>query len=451
MRRKVASRSPKGASDRSVSDYLRKARAASLARSIQSTSTEEYHMRINVVTLLVLAIGASVGFPAARAQRWNAQPSAVPFTHKVLSYHPNNLTMTPEVTDLVRSQAAAAQTIPLWSYSVVAQDGQTYSGSMVGRSPFAHGHRTTTIPTYLVPVVLTFQDSGDVFDPTIFDGCAAANQSVIQLIRNSPLIIPQEFTMNGVTIGVGQYLDAFQRANFWSEVSGTPYHTTFSTDPTVLPPVNVTVPIQYGTTVSAWDFHGCMDVALMDMDWWDNEVQTVVIPALAAEGVGPANFPQFIFDSVGLYMNHDPSKCCALGYHGTYMNGGVFQTYSANEYDNSGAFGHDTSTMSHEIAEWMDDPDGQNPVPAWGAEGQVVTGQCQNNLEVGDPLSPGYPTTTNPFSITNSSTGVSYTLQELAFYSWFFSATPSLGAGGKYSNNGTFGGYAKPCPQGGTN
>ena len=107
--------------------------------------------------------------------------------------------------------------------------------------------------------------------------------------------------------------------------------------------------------------------------------------------------------------------------------------------------------MSHEIAEWMDDPAVNNATPAWGAEGQVTAGHCQSNLEVGDPLSNNYPTPTAPLYVTNNSTGVQYELQELAFYSWFLDSSPSLGAGGKYSDNGTFKGYAKLCPSGGTN
>lgn len=408
-------------------------------------------MKARIVTVLAVAMAASVSSPLSRAQQRNAKPTTTPFKHKVFYYHPRKEPMTPESLDLVRSQAAAAQTIPLWTYSTVAQDGKTYTGSMVGRSPFAHGHRITTIPTYLVPVILTFQDSGDVFDPTTYDGCAPANESVIQLIQNSPLIGEPNFTINGVNVGVGQYLDEFQRANFWTKVAGTPYHTTFSTTPTVLAPVHVTVPIADGVTVSAFNFGGCMDTGTMDIDWWDSEVQTVIMPALAAEGVGPANFPQFIFDSVAEYIGGNPSNCCALGYHTSFSNGGVFQTYSVNEYDNSGAFGGDTSTMSHEIAEWMDDPTTSNAVPAWGAEGQVTAGNCQANLEVGDPLSPNFGTPTNPFQFINTSTGVSYTLQELAFYSWFLGSKPSLGAGGKFSDNGTFSGYAKACPPGGTN
>jgi hypothetical protein len=408
-------------------------------------------VKAKIPTVLVLAMAASISSPLSHAQQRNARPTTTQFTHKVFYYHPRKEPMTAEAMDLIKSQAASSQTIPLWTYSTVAQDRKTYTGTVVGRSPFARGHRSTTIPTFLVPVILTFQDSGDVFDPTTYDGCAPASESVIQLIQNSPLIGTPNFTINGVNVGVGQYLDEFQRANFWSLVGGTPYHTTFSTNPPVLAPVHVTVPTADGVTLSALTFGGCMDTGEMDINWWDNEVQTVIMPALAADGVGPVNFPQFIFDSVAEYTGGNPSNCCALGYHNSFSNGGVFQTYSVNEYDNSGAFGGDTSVMSHEIAEWMDDPSTSNQVPAWGAEGQVAPGTCQANLEVGDPLSPGFGTPTNPFSLTNTSTGVTYALQELAFYSWFLGSNPSLGAGGKYSDNGTFSGFAKACPPGGTN
>ena len=89
-----------------------------------------------------LAIAAVIILPLSHAQQNNAQPSTKPFPHKVLYFHPPKPTMTPEAHALVKSQAAAAQTIPLWDYSTVAQDGGTYTGMMVGRSPFAHGHRT---------------------------------------------------------------------------------------------------------------------------------------------------------------------------------------------------------------------------------------------------------------------------------------------------------------------
>jgi hypothetical protein len=49
--------------------------------------------------------------------------------------------------------------------------------------------------------------------------------------------------------------------------------------------------------------------------------------------------------------------------------------------------------------------------------------------------------------------GKEYQMQELAFFSWYFNeaGAPSVGAGGKFSSNGTFQGPAKACPPGGTN
>jgi hypothetical protein len=408
-------------------------------------------VRFIVLATTTLALAAVIAPPLSQAQERNAEPTGTPVKLKQFYVVPSKPPMTEEERATLRDQAAASQTIALWSYSTVAHDANTYTGMMVGRSPFAHGHRVTTIPTFLIPVIFTFQDSGDVFNPTVYDGCAPAKESVITLIKNSPLIGTPNFTLNGINVGAAQYVDAFQRANFWAKVGGTPYHTTFSTNPTVLAAVSVTVPAAHGVTVAKAGFNGCRDIGELDMDWWDTQVQTVIMPQLAASGVGPANFPQFIFDSVAEYIGGDTANCCALGYHNSYMNNSVFQTYSVNEYDTSGGFGGDTSVMSHEIAEWMDDPAGNNMVPAWGAEGQVTAGNCQDNLEVGDPLSPGFATPTNPIHVTNTTTGVQYTLQELAFYSWFLDSTPSLGAGGKYSDNGTFTGYAKPCPTGGTN
>src|SRR5258706_11667300 len=99
--------------------------------------------------------------------------------------------------------------------------------------------------------------------------------------------------------------------------------------------------------------------------------------------------------------------------------------------------------MAHEVGEWMHDPIGTNPVPSWGHIGQQ--GGCQGNLEVGDPLSGTlFPNTLMP-------NGYSYHSQEMAFFSWFL-GSPSLAAGGKFSNNGTFVGQARtPCGAPGTN
>jgi len=353
--------------------------------------------------------------------------------HQILYVTPEMKTGRPQDLAQIKIQAAAGATIPIWNYSTVAYDSATYTGMMVGRSPFFHGKRVTTIPTVVVPVKLTFADTGTVFDPSAPDACAPGGVSVLSLVLNSPIFQNVSFTMNSAAVGSTQYLDAFQRANFWSLVSGTPYHTVFSSSPKVLPVVSVTVPAADGST----NFGICRNYGTMLFTWWDNYVQTTLIPSLAVQGVGPATFPQIILDSVAELI----PACCATGYHNSFLNGGVFQSYSVNEWDTSGFVGGTTDTMSHEVAEWMDDPNTTNPVPLWGHIGQQAN--CQNNLEVGDPLTgTAFP------SVTLG--GVTYDLQELAFYSWFIGGT-SLGSGGDYSNNGTFTGFAKACPPGGTN
>jgi len=344
----------------------------------------------------------------------------------------------------IKRQAAAGATIPLWNYSIVAYDGSTYQGIMVGRSPFFHGHRVTTIPTFIVPLIFTFADTGTVFDPTVADTCIGG-QTVVSLIQSSPLFETTDFIMNGVDVGNTQYLDAFRRANFWKDVGGTPYHTVFSTTPTVLAGVPISVPATVGQTVTP-SGTPCRTVGTIDKASLDSFIQGTLIPQLAAQGVGPTSFPQFLSDSV--FETTPGSAGVALGYHDAFTDAsGNFQTYSVNTYDTSGATMSSTGVMSHEIGEWMDDPTIGNPVPAWGAEGQQPN--CQTNLEVGDPLSPGFSTPTNPYTVTLGAN--TYTLQELTFFSWFYGPGPSLGAGGLYSDNGTFKGFAKACPPGGTN
>ncbi|HEV2489576.1 MAG TPA: hypothetical protein VGT03_07195 [Candidatus Acidoferrales bacterium] len=394
--------------------------------------------------LLSVILTLSTAAPPAVAQQ--EQTPKQPPKFKRLYVVPKGIAKTPENMARIHNQVMSATTIALWNFSQLAYDGKTYTGEMVGRSPFARGRRATTIPTILIPMKITMADSGEVFDASAADLCAPGGKSVDTVVVNSPIFQNSSFTMDGVSIGSTQYVDAFQRASFWSNVGGTPYHTVFSTSPTVLAPVSLTVPTADGTTIPWQSLGGCRDAATMDINWWDNEVETVILPSLASKGVGPLNFPQFMLDSVGLTIS---GSCCALGYHNAFFNtSGILQTYAVNLYDTSGFFGGDISVMSHEVGEWMDDPGGGNPTPAWGAEGQVTAGSCQSNLEVGDPLTPGFGTPSNSFSVTLG--GVTYSLQELAFYSWFFGGA-SLGAGGMFSDNGTFAGHAKACPPGGTN
>jgi hypothetical protein len=148
--------------------------------------------------------------------------------------------------------------------------------------------------------------------------------------------------------------------------------------------------------------------------------------------VAPNTLPIFLFDSINLCDPYDPNNvpCGILGYHGAYTPSTLLQTYITSDFDTSGLYSGDVSVLSHEIGEWMDDPVGTNPTPLWGNTGQVAG--CQGNLEVGDPLT---GTILLPQITMNNFT---YSLQELAYFSWFYRLSPSLSAGLAYSDGGTF-------------
>jgi len=90
-----------------------------------------------------------------------------------------------DLMPVIRAQSAAGTTIPLWNYSVVSPaDNLTYSGSMVGRSPFFHGYRSTSVQAYLIPVIMTFSD-GTKLDPTGPDSCLGG-MNVADVTAKSP-------------------------------------------------------------------------------------------------------------------------------------------------------------------------------------------------------------------------------------------------------------------------
>jgi hypothetical protein len=248
------------------------------------------------------------------------------------------------------------------------------------------------------------------------------------------MLVPIDFKMGSVDVGTAQYVDAYQRANFWSRVSvtGGRYHTVLS-PVTTLAAVTVNVPSGDGATFSTAQFSGCNPLGVMTINWFDSFVTGTLLPALAAQGVGPTNFPLFLMKDTVMSTGATPSlaTCCILGYHGAI--GFPTQTYSPVDYDTTGIFTGTTniSVLSHEVGEWMDDPLGNNPTPSWGHVGQLLH-SCQGNLENGDPLSGKL------FPAVLAPNGQTYQPQELAFFSWFLRQSPSLGVNGWFSDNATF-------------
>jgi hypothetical protein len=332
------------------------------------------------------------------------------------------------------AQSAAGTTIPLWNANVTSF-GTNYSFEMVGKSPLVkQTGQTSKITSPVIPVIFKFETTAGVllhtFSPIAADPVCSPAGTGYSLALASPLLNDHAYTVGGKNIGNTQYVDFFQRANFYEYTkpgsTNPKYHVLLTQSNSSTNPLTVTVTVK-GFPI---DSEPCGEVGLIEYNQWDSLLQGTIFPELAADGVTAKTFPIFEFYNVVMY-NETESNCCILGYHGNFTNAGAFQTYAVSNFDTSGAFtgSFDISGMSHEIAEWMNDPTGTNPTPAWGHIGQVSG--CQSNLEVGDPLSGTTVIVTMP-------NGYHYHPQELAFFSWFYRESPSIGLDGWYSSNDTF-------------
>jgi hypothetical protein len=355
--------------------------------------------------------------------------------------------------------------IPMWTYSVTAGadlGGGTYTGTLIGRSPYLRGKTTTTIPLQIVPVKVIINNGASdthTYDPTVNDGCVPTGHTAVDVVENSPIFTNSTWTMDGVNVGTTQYHDAFYRASFWSLLAGTSYHLVEQV--TVLPEQtlyfgsvgNAGSTSGGGTNINAATAYGaCGFMGVVNV----NNLETAVNNLLASLSptVNVGTLPMILVDSVvSAETGHSiTTNCCVLGFHSGFYNGANLQVTAIFDLDYSELFGNDDVTViSHELGEALFDPTGINATPVWGNIGQDA-GNCpsgggQNNLEVGDPLSPGFGTITNEWVVTGSN-GLTYHLQELAFFSWFFGGT-NLGIAGHYSDNGSFTGDAKLCSAGG--
>lgn len=331
-----------------------------------------------------------------------------------------------------------APSIPLF-HRTVTDGATTFPYTMVGKNPFtAHASGAVSVPAVIVPVVVKLTN-GDTFNPTVADACAPSS-SVTRML-SSPIFKSKAYTWGGRKVGTGQFVSVFRRAEFRQQTKPTGLNPDLQVNlvPTTTTRISVTVP----TAASAEGSVSCGNLAAMEIGWWDNEVQTVLMPKLAAKGFGSGDFPIFVLSNVVEY-DTTPANCCILGYHNAFTNpaDGGTTTYGTAMYDNTHnalAGVKDISVLTHEVAEWMDDPlvNGvDNNTNAWGNIGQV-TG-CQTNLEVGDPLSGTLQNT--------RLAGKTWHPQELAFFSWFYHQSPSIGVNHWYSSNGTFTSAAAPCP-----
>ena len=342
-------------------------------------------------------------------------------------------------------------TVPYWTTNIRSPlDGRTYAVSMVGSSPYAKT-KTNTKVTY-VPIVIRIHLSGFVIDPTVVSHCDT--KSAEYRFFNSPIFVADTFISNGVNVSSGapggtQLVSAFQRANFWTAVKGTDYGVTLVPSRT-MPIVVDWYPKNPSDEVLGVNDNcgGIQPVPLVEINEFDAELQ-----AIGHAYATPAQVPVTLALDTAIYQSVT-SNCCVLGYHNAISVTGGTQLYATGTYfDTNQALGADfadTTIWAHEMSELVDDPFVQSIpgapggvnndlTPAWGNTGQVSG--CQNNLEVGDPLTPDQLGNFHNHPVVGVGSFV-YHYQDLTFHDWFY-RTPSTSTGGKYSFVGTFSTYQK--------
>lgn len=354
-----------------------------------------------------------------------SEPGFPPYS----KWRPISVTLKHPRLDLatLRAQANANETVPFWTENITSPlDGNTYTMSMVGSDPY---HTSTNTNVTYVPIVLKLSfRHGATSDPTK-PGCGDNVPVSTRFFGSSSIFFnPITVTSNGQSISGSQLIPAFQRANFWNYVSANGYNITLTASgaPKV---VSYTAPP--GSTTSNLILScGRSTLYEIPINAFDMLLQKII-----AKYATPNQLPIILTYNVV----ETSGGCCIIGYHNAIPVAAGTQTYAVGSYVAPGVFTNlqDTTVWSHEMGEWMDDPFVQANVtgggaddltPAWGDTGQV--GGCQNNLEVGDPL-----TGVAQYGLTNG--GFTYHFQDLAFHDWFY-RTSSTGTGGVYSFQGIF-------------
>ena len=300
--------------------------------------------------------------------------------------------------------------VPIWT-GTFKFNNQTFTYHMVGTDP-SLGSATSNIPVVIVPLKFHFTDGTNLSASQTVCG---DTKNTKYRVKNSPIIKNAAFSPGGTNVGTTQYVDAYQRANFWNFVSTTApnYHVKLS--PVTMKPLQTINVGASGTTVAG----PCARIGEVDINFFDN----IAMNLLTQLNIPANTLPLFL--SYNTFWTS--GGCCILGYHST--NNAGTQAYAVAAYSDPGIFSkpgiRDIHALSHEVGEWMDDPliPSVNIVPAWGHIGQVSG--CQNNLENGDPV------TGSAFDVTLG--GFTYHPEDLVFLPWFARLSPSTSVNGWYT------------------
>jgi hypothetical protein len=329
-------------------------------------------------------------------------------------------------------------------------NGITYGYNMVGADPSTGA--STTIEADITPLVvniggLTFSGN-DVLPATLASPQFALNSygktpaataagnfpNAPALVRGAGGVLSQGDARNQL-----QLEDATMRAQF-NQTGKSNYHLILH--PNVLPAVTIDVPSNQGVLLQSGRGVIFADISI---SWWSAQIQNLESTADAT------HIPIYLTNNVLLHTGSNVLNCCVIGFHGTRAAGlgngstnsngnAVVQTFAWASWVQPGLYSRpnggtdwalqDIHALTHEIAEWADDPFVNNTVEPWVTPTAPQYG-CTGVLETGDPVvAIGFAVGTNTFEQganpdgTKSADGY-YHPEDEAYLPWFMRTSPN--------------------------
>jgi hypothetical protein len=392
-----------------------------------------------ILGVLVVAAVATAAASAAQpgvSGKATIEPTVVPDS----SLHPRSTTVGGATV------LPTTRTVTHWfGQTLDPNNGVTYGYNMVGADPNSCTSSGCTVhvtaditPINVVIDGLTFSGS-DVLGPTLASPQFAQNDygSTTAATNESGGQGPGGALSQDDAGNQLQLEDATMRAQF-NKTGSSSYHLIL--DPVPHPAITLVVPQHQGTLLQSGRGVIFGDV---DIGWWSSQIKN-----LDEKYADPTHFPIWLTNSVMLYDGNDPGNCCVIGYHGTSpvgfgggsgnSNGNAkVQTFAWASYVQPGIFNpnldwalQDIHAISHEIAEWGDDPFVNNLVEPWLTPTAPQYG-CTSVLETGDPVvGIGFSKGTNTWAQGANPNGSqsadgTYHPEDEVFLPWFMRSAPN--------------------------
>jgi chitinase len=335
-------------------------------------------------------------------------------------------------------QTAQAQgTMPTFVHS---EDQGSYT--LAGHDPVQGG--TTTIPTTLVPITLSFDAKKTANKTLVMD--AAAD---VPHVLHSPIFSKFAFKSGNRT----QYADAMLRSTF---PKATGWHTLLG-KPEVKP-IRISVPVGYGYILTSKSNGGSF--AVVDIEFLQRELFKQ-LPRQDGKLVVA------VTHNTTYYTEGDATLCCSWGTHGidsatgnSFVLGSYLRDTPAVVEDS------DVQPLTQQLGEFINDPlhdplfHGRNvPGPGNTVEGWLRPvsrpddhGSC-GGTHIATPYFLLEPTNTNPKNNFPASKafvahrdGATYHLENVALLPWYIGTSEGFGNTYSFPDAQALTAPAKPCP-----